>query len=175
MKHERTTQNPAVAVDMEEQEEQDIEGILRSLRQNIKLTQEQQKSRKNEGNNVRDAASRIRVDTGRDAFAITDLEMQNCSKEKAQVPRAGAGMKESECAVDVKPDPTKRSSHVKLEHLIGLLASLQFATVVLITRVRLPTADNVESFVIFSMLFITAGTFRLKMTLLNIAPSYSVL
>eukprot|EP00511_Aplanochytrium_stocchinoi_P004285 CAMPEP_0204825494 /NCGR_PEP_ID=MMETSP1346-20131115/3368_1 /ASSEMBLY_ACC=CAM_ASM_000771 /TAXON_ID=215587 /ORGANISM="Aplanochytrium stocchinoi, Strain GSBS06" /LENGTH=194 /DNA_ID=CAMNT_0051953143 /DNA_START=299 /DNA_END=880 /DNA_ORIENTATION=- len=48
------------------------------------------------------------------------------------------------------------------QDFLALLASLQFAIVVLLVRVRLPFAQSAETFVILSILLITAGHGKLQ-------------
>lgn len=156
MKHDRMSVKPGSEKGAPAHADQDIEGILRSLRQNIKLTKEQQGAPVQTNQSLEITQSLHGKETITDAYLLRDVEAQNTIKRASRKDNGGS---ESGTVADADKveASTKSESHVKIEHLIGLLASLQFATVVLITRVRLPTADGVESFVVFSMLFITAG------------------
>lgn len=139
--------------------EQNIHNMLQSLRENIEKTKEREKVesmkmqtevKRSNGLEVKNKSKWKDLYT---SHTIKDIEMDGLKKQSAE--------SESPQTKETKDVSSKIQSENNVsktkEDFLGLLAALQFATVVLITRERLPVAGTIESFVVFSMLFLTAG------------------
>mmetsp|Transcript_5891 Transcript_5891/g.6776 ORF Transcript_5891/g.6776 Transcript_5891/m.6776 type:complete len:234 (+) Transcript_5891:378-1079(+) len=110
------------------------------------------------------------IESLRESISKANSKSNQASPKPVQTPTASVENKESDIEQGQKnaPEaetvavgvPLKRSEFVSVQtqqDFLALLASLQFAIVVLLVRVRLPLAGSQETLVILSILLISAG------------------